>query len=848
MARTPDPSAPASAGISLVPLVDGWSLWSTASLRSTGFPVDSLDGLAAHEAVPALDAVMEAEEALKEAAGRASDFCWEESFAALDEERRRLRRACHLLSKKRVPEPIAERPDTAEYFAAVTECRSKLEIARQKSDAAMATADMRISQALIEKAGDARFLEALVWQNRKAFTDMRGRLASPVPARRNNSRRELEQILVSYLQRFCMKNESIGFFGPIGWAELAAEESGFSMAPGAGLIADSKVHFEYWAIDALARALSRDVRVLPWLAPRIHPLASCADQILRTPRGKRLRLNDGQSAIFEACDGTSQALEIATKLLNTQPELFPSIRAAYASLNSLASTGAVLWELQIPVAPHPERYLRNAISRIGDGKMRDRELAKLDEMERILRAVDAARGNVSELNENMTALESHFEKSTEVKSTRLAGRTYVGRTLAYLDCRRDVRVQLGSGMIERLAPPLALILTSARWYSHAIAQQIHALAAHSYGEFIRGGGRQRLLLRTLLAKIVPEIISGGQMKQASEQLLAKWGGILEIEGGARAIAFEAARIRDRVQREFHAPGPGLPTARSHSPDVMIAARGAEAIRSGDYFFVLGETHIASNTLLQPPFIDQHPNPSALFEADRRDLGERRTTSVIHRDHVGQRVAMINLAPDGLHIDYRDTPSWRPREQVISLADIHVERSADRLVAGTSDGRHAFDLVGLVINLSINSLSPGFEFIKPAAHTPRVAIDRLVISREAWRVAAEDLGFTREGSGAARFAAARRWQRDGGLPRHIFVKIASEQKPFYMDFDSPISVERMSRYVRGLHRKEPGATVTMSEMLPSPDETWLEDVAGKRYCCELRTVVVDPLHAPDWPLS
>ena len=50
-------------------------MWSILSLRSTGFPVDTLAGLAAHEAVPALDAMLAAEEALREIAWRAKKYC-----------------------------------------------------------------------------------------------------------------------------------------------------------------------------------------------------------------------------------------------------------------------------------------------------------------------------------------------------------------------------------------------------------------------------------------------------------------------------------------------------------------------------------------------------------------------------------------------------------------------------------------------------------------------------------------------------------------------------------------------------------------------------------------------------
>lgn len=775
-------------------------------------------------------------------------YCWEQSFAAPDAERKQLRRAGRQLFKMRVPKPIPGRSDTNELFASVAECRVKLEHAQETSHTALAAASQRISRTLIQKARNPRFLEALIWQNRSAFIDIRDKLDAPFPTQRKRFRRVLEQLLVSYLQRFSMKNESIGFFGPIDWAQFQADKTGIVMTPGPKLISDTKVHFEYWTIDAVAQALSKDPSIWPWLAPRVHPMSVRTEQIVRAPKGQRYRLTPKQLAVFQACDNISLAEEIANNLLRSSAALFPTRETVYTALQSLASIGAVLWDLQVPVAPHPERHLRAKISRIGDRDLRNRELAKLDDLELILGTVRAAQGDVPKLNERMATLETHFETLTDARPTRLAGKTYVGRTVTYLDCRRDVELQLGGELCAQLAPPLPLILESVRWYTYAVTQHVHRLASNIYKLSTPGSDQQPLPLRYLMAKLGAAIKSSDPVNQTSELLIAKWSNVLQFADDARFVQFEAADLRDMVHREFAAPGPGMPTARMHSPDIMIAANGIGAIRRGDYLFVLGETHVATNTLLQTPFVDQHPDPSVLFEADRRNLGQPRSTAIISRDHVGQRVAPINLTPDGLHIGVNGTPSWRPNEQVIPFSDLYVVRSGDHLEVKTSDGQHAMHLFNLTKHLYYDLWSSGFKLIGAAPHSPRIAIDRLVIARETWRPSADDLVFTRELSEEARFVGARRWQRDGGVPRHVFIKIASEQKLFYLDFDSPISVERMSRYVRGLHRNDPTATVTISEMLPSPDETWLEDAEGQKYCCELRTVVVDPLDAPDWPLT
>ena len=61
----------------------------------------------------------------------------------------------------------------------------------------------------------------------------------------------------------------------------------------------------------------------------------------------------------------------------------------------------------------------------------------------------------------------------------------------------------------------------------------------------------------------------------------------------------------------------------------------------------------------------------------------------------------------------------------------------------------------------------------------------------------------------------------------------------MDFDSPIYVDVLSKLIRAVSEKKSGdGKVTISEMLPGPDATWLPDKDGQRYTSELRIIAVD----------
>jgi hypothetical protein len=67
----------------------------------------------------------------------------------------------------------------------------------------------------------------------------------------------------------------------------------------------------------------------------------------------------------------------------------------------------------------------------------------------------------------------------------------------------------------------------------------------------------------------------------------------------------------------------------------------------------------------------------------------------------------------------------------------------------------------------------------------------------------------------------------------------EQKPFFVDFNSPVLVEILAKMVRRTSdSSQSDSLVSCSEMLPTLNQTWLPDAAGNSYACELRMVALD----------
>lgn len=197
-------------------------------------------------------------------------------------------------------------------------------------------------------------------------------------------------------------------------------------------------------------------------------------------------------------------------------------------------------------------------------------------------------------------------------------------------------------------------------------------------------------------------------------------------------------------------------------------------------------------------------------------------------------------------DYRLALSYDacgyPPSRTLPVGALLFEERGGRLVARARGGGPSFEAVELFGGVLSVLTAGAFRMLSSGRHTPRVEVDGLVVQREAWGFGAEEVGWADEGEAALRYAGARRWGREAGLPRHSFVRVRGERKPLYLDLESPVLVEVVARAARraggGQEGGRGGTMVEVAEMLPGPGGAWLEDAAGRRYTSEFRLVVVD----------
>jgi hypothetical protein len=781
----PQGTVAAGSGEHLVPLgATGWSVWRDVLLRSTGFPADGLDRFAAPGCAKAADALLAAESGAGGAFGEAFDQAFNQAVAV-----------------------------------------SAAEVTRL--------------------AGDPLFREAVAWQNPGAVVALDGLVRGGPGQARTAKRRHREEVIARYWQRYCAKNETVGFFGPVAWATLDPGERAVAVRPGAGLVRDRRVFLEHWALAAYADRVAEDPDVRRWLPPMVLPQLSLRDagRLVLRPAQPPLAVSAVEAAALTRCDdGRRPALAVVADLL-ADPALGVRQEAdGYLLLERLVARALLSWGANLPMGPDAEAVLRRRLGAIGDERVRARALGGLDRLGAARDRVAAAAGDPDALRAALAALDAEFTALTGQPARRRAGQTYAGRALCYEEAVRDVDLTVGGPVLDALAAPLAILLRAARWLTDALARRYGDALRELYAE-LRADGEVGLGELWYLAQ-GPLFGSGGRPVDAvAGEFARRWAGLFGLDtvpAGTRALAFTAKELAGPAAAAFPADRPGWATGRLHSPDLHVCARGVEELGRGEFVVVLGELHAAWPTFDCAVFTWAHPELAWLRRALAEDTGPRRVRPLYPADwprYTG-RLAHTLDAPTDPQLGFAAAPGADP-DRLLPVTSVTVSEDGGELVARAPDGR-SWPLLEMFSALVSMHAVEGFKLVGAAPHTPRITLDRLVVARETWRATVGATGLADVTGERPRYLAARRWRRDLGLPERVFVKAGTETKPFYVDFTSPLYVSSLCTMLRSARAAGgDGVPVTVTEMLPTPDQAWLPDAAGRRYLSELRLHARDP---------
>ncbi|GIF05440.1 lantibiotic dehydratase [Actinoplanes siamensis] len=600
------------------------------------------------------------------------------------------------------------------------------------------------------------------------------------PATTSDARRTHRKVY-TYLQRFCAKNETTSFFGPLGYGEVDAAADG----PGARLCRDEPtrrlVYFAHWAVVELARVMRRDRALLPAL-----PVAVAEPERLSGVAGGGAT---GKLAA-DLCDGGTPTVgALAARhggLGTTLRALAPLLHSGVAELGPLYAGGR---------ADEFDR-LRAALAELDSGEAADRWVRRLADLDR-LREEYRTTGFPDRVSV-LDRLEARFTEVTG-QPARRGGGIYADRYVVYEECRSPFRLTIGGAAAARLTDAVQAALT----FSAA------------YGDLVQRRHRAWVLERW------PADRATMPLPEYAERLCGDGDWSTRFDAGVE------------VPRPPPAP---LPGPRYALPDICLAARTVDDLAAGRFDVVVARVH--HHLLLDSWLAVAHPDP-AEFARPAATWVRR------HAEPAGLLGAAVSRRNKGFYVYPGEQVALRHQRAVETAGAGPLRPASTFTVTREPDGPRLRDAAGrerrLYLPLADLTGYPPLAALSapPVLHArfgpaagagagvgavAEVRLDGAVYQRRRWHVEAPG---ARGLTPAARFLAVRRLVRQYGLPRFVYVRSDRDRKPYLLDTCSPLAVELFA------HRSRPGEHVQLEQMSPGADQLWLTDAAGRRYTCELR---------------
>lgn len=766
----------------LLPLGDtGWNVWRDVLIRSAGFPVTGMARLAAPELAELADQHL----------------------------------GVH-------PEDGDDRP------AALQE--------------AFCLAVRSSAHALFDAAAEPAFREAMTWQNPSAAATLSGMLRDGPDARRNERRRRREDLVARYLQRYSMKNDTIGFYGPMAWGRIDPNpgSSNLRAVPGPEVVRHRYAVLERWAVRSVADHLVLDPAVRPQVPVRPAVHAALTEAGVQLPGRPVLPLSPAQRSVFRTAQRTTHRPDLVAAVLADPAAAARGTADVEAAIEHLLGKEALVVGPDLPMSTGALDALSAWVDRLEGpahavaGPVRDALVGHRD-------ALQAARGP-EEVAPAIAALEEFVVQETGGQPHRRAGQTYAGRTTCHVEATRDLGVVVGQELLEAMGRPLGPLLHAARWLTHRTAaayQEAFEAILADLGADSVAVPFEEFWFAALAATYGPEKVIDGVLAEFS----AAWDRILAAVGGpdSREVRLSHVQLEEFVTREFPDCLPGWTEAAVHSPDVQVCAPDVEAVNAGDYHLVLGEIHIGMPSFDTSFFMLGHPEPERLVEATRADFPGGRVLPLFPLDWPR------NTPRNGRHFDggndvylgFADAPCDAAPDRVLPVTALTVTRRADGRAQVCGPDGICRPLIEVMAGLIGVHLFDAWKITGGGRRTPRVTVDTMVLARETWRFPAAEAELAEVTGELDRFLAGRALRQREQLPERVFARLSTEIKPFYVDFRSPVLVKGLCTAVRSALRTDPDADLTVTELLPTTEDAWLVDGQGNHYCSEIRLQVIDP---------
>lgn len=677
--------------------------------------------------------------------------------------------------------------------------------------------------------------EALFLSNPEALQRIDSLIERGVDRIDNRTRQRI-RLGWNYVQRFCAKNDTVSFFGPVAWGRFAEENAvNLSVKVSTPWLASRKTFFEHWVVQRLIKAICSDQKICDYLPLQLNPGCYVESDLLHYPLGRTRRLDLLGSALMEALQRAPAEGLTRQVLVERLSKKHYSITEVMGWLDFLTEKRVLIYAFAVsPGTPDPLSRLIQLIHSVGaDDDSKAPWLTVLEDLEiqRKTFAISGLEGRVAALDSMRRLL-----SDSGVDLTRLQGQMYVGRFPVYEDCSRNLEIVVGGQLLGDIREQLEPIMALYRWLVGAVASRLHERYLRSWQALHSGKNAcEPLDFLSFVSQLYKEDHVTPVTKEVREILRLSWS---ELTRGYKTLS-EVSLVPEDLDRLLNRLDECEPRASQcevlckgvHSPDFMIAAKSLQDVERGEYKIVIGEVHPAVHTVSQPiaqPFcpytkeveqeVQELLSPRALVISDSPETYQRS-----HIDWLNVPALMQVILPTGGgHVDSaRKVPSGGGLVVLDGCSLKYQDRGSGLVqdlltVIPSTMHRICFGLAGELLG---------------QVDDRRLTMDRIVLKRRSWYLTEDRLPEISEPSETlSGFLAWRRWASSVGLPRHVFVKCESEPKPVFVDFCNTFSLDLLASLSK---KKEP---MRISEMSPSPDELWLDDGRG-RYCAEFRTSYV-----------
>ncbi|MCK8504157.1 lantibiotic dehydratase [Myxococcus fulvus] len=644
---------------------------------------------------------------------------------------------------------------------------------------------------LRERAAEPSIQEAVFLSSPAMFDNVWARYLRGGERKDTSDGRRVERQVYTYLQRFCAKNETTSFFGPISYGERT-DEDGFDVRTVASGDTSRRTFFSFWAVTELARAVGRERTLRPHLPLRLNPLftvspgrAACEVLKLEVPLSESAeRL---LSVLSEHPTPAAAAKVLGLPVEDAERAALPLVKGAL-----------LLWGL--PFRPNDFatfESVRDAVAALPELEARSRWLERLDTLSRLkaeFQTADLTRRKVLLLE-----LEACFTEATGKPARRGDGQVYADRLILYEEASSPFRLRFGRRFTAALESALSGPLELSAAYGERVQQGFREQVREALGT-----DERPVDLLDYAVRLRPDQVTGSRFSPVPPVLLD------ESPERARTLPVDFL-------------GTSTPGGRYALPDVCLAAKGDGA----GFEVMLARVH--HHLLLRSWLSAFFPSKERYAAVASRWLESDPSA----RGLVGLSIRRRNK---GFYV-------FPGRRLVYSVSDVlDVEDGAltpgDVKVLPTSQGPVLVDGKGERLHLYLplddfSSYPPFAALAHPQVlhaplrtkgqHLPRLSIGGAVYQRERWELSSEHLA---RPSGFELFLAVQRERHVRGWPRFVFMRSTKERKPYLIDTASPFALDLLSHLAREAER------LSVEEMYPAPEQLWLRDERG-RYTCELR---------------